>query len=289
MKSRIVSGILLIGAFLAVVAFLPTPGCWAVLVFVSCASQWEAYKIIEKTGVQVFKIVGLLCGSLVISIPFVFLWARGGDPSVGHEVESLAILTSIAVILLRQFPQKFNERPLSTVAFTLFGVMYTPFLLNHFTKIAFLNGAGPERGIGADGRWLIVYSVLVVKSADMGAYFVGTRFGRHRIFKRLSPAKTWEGLGGGLVAAVLISFLFWLAVARSISGLNMDVLDSILLGFLLTGAGLLGDLFESLLKRSGGVKDSGSAVPGLGGILDTIDSLLLGAPALYFYARVFMR
>jgi phosphatidate cytidylyltransferase len=140
---------------------------------------------------------------------------------------------------------------------------------------------------------LIIYLILVVKASDIGAYLVGSTCGRHKLFPRVSPGKTWEGLAGGLATGVLMSVLFcaWLRLGpvdphtTAAGHLVIGPVDAWVLGFLLSAIGVLGDLIESLLKRSAGLKDSGNHVPGMGGVLDVLDSLLFAAPALYFYLR----
>lgn len=290
MKKRVVCGLALGLGSVAALAYLPTAGLLAVLVAASSMAQWEAYRAMEKSNVTVFKIVGLLCGAMLVAASFLYLWITGESAGFGHEIDSLVLAFSVVAVLLRQLPQKFNRTPLLTVAFTLFGIMYVPFLLNYLCKIAFIGGA-PERwaGIGRDGRLAVFYVVLVAKGADMGAYFVGSRFGRHRMFERLSPGKTWEGFAGGAAAAVTLSLTFKAVFPQGSPLFMMGWGDALMLGLLLTVAGLVGDFSGSLLKRSGGVKDSGTALPGMGGVLDVLDSLLLCGPAFYLYARLFMQ
>lgn len=127
------------------------------------------------------------------------------------------------------------------------------------------------------GPWVVAASIMVVKCSDIGAYFTGTALGRHRLIPWLSPGKTWEGLAGGIVASALAAWGFAHAggplspAAAAAGGAALGIL------------GPLGDLFESLLKRASGVKDSGSILPGMGGILDMVDSLLLAGPALFLF------
>ena len=155
------------------------------------------------------------------------------------------------------------------MATTLFGLAYVAALFSYLFYL---------RAMDADhGAWLVLYLILVTKMGDAGAYVMGNLIGRHILMPRISPRKTIEGF----VSAVLVSG-FTAVVARSMLGsMEMAAPLAFLLGIFLGVCGQLGDLAESLLKRDCQVKDSGTTVPGLGGILDVIDSLLFTAPLFY--------
>jgi phosphatidate cytidylyltransferase len=146
----------------------------------------------------------------------------------------------------------------------------------------------PRAPIGATlGQYYVLYLVVVTKFADMGAYIVGSRIGRHQMIPHISPAKTWEGFGGSLAFAVVGSYLLIFLMAQRLAWLNF--LHGTILGLLIGLAAIVGDLSESIIKRSTGVKDSGAVLPGIGGMLDLIDSLLFSAPILFFYLRFLVR
>ncbi len=139
---------------------------------------------------------------------------------------------------------------------------------------------------GSWGLAALITMVAVTKSADSGAYFVGKLIGKHKLIPRLSPGKTWEGLIGGVIAATIVAFvcLTWLipsAEAATVSGLARPIWGALLLGPALALAGLLGDLAESLVKRDCGAKDSGTLLPGLGGVWDVTDSLIAAVMPAY--------
>ena len=169
--------------------------------------------------------------------------------------------------------------------FQLFAVIVdgsrNDFLFNFFVKI-FTSWSDVE------GRYLILYLVAVVKSTDIGAYFTGCAIGRHKLVPRISPGKTWEGVMGGVALGTVVSYLFVHYMAARSGVLYVSTADSIVLGVLLAVMGVLGDLIESLLKRSVGVKDSSKMIAGMGGLLDVLDSLLFSVPVLYIYAQFFM-
>jgi phosphatidate cytidylyltransferase len=171
------------------------------------------------------------------------------------------------------------------MAYTLFGLMYVAWLFNFMTKIIYVVPRTPQ---GATlGQFYVIYLVVVTKFTDMGAYLVGSRIGRHQMMPHISPAKTWEGFIGSLVFAVAGSFLMIMLIPKQLAWLNF--FHATILGLLIGLAAVVGDLGESIVKRSTGVKDSGALLPGIGGMLDLIDSLLFTAPLLFFYLRFLVR
>ena len=172
---------------------------------------------------------------------------------------------------------KANPTGLLAISTTLFGLMYVPWLLNFIQAINFFPA------IGGDGKFYVLYFILVTKFSDTGAYTVGSLIGRHKMIPRISPNKTWEGFGGAILGSVLASLVFWHFTNEHLAG--MTAVHAVILGVLLGAAAVVGDLIESLFKREAGVKDSGRFFPGIGGILDLLDSLLFNAPIMYLYLR----
>jgi phosphatidate cytidylyltransferase len=134
------------------------------------------------------------------------------------------------------------------------------------------------------GRVMVLYLIVVVKFSDIGAYTAGRLFGRNKMIPRLSPNKTWEGFAGGMLLSVAASVGFSVVLGGCLGKVPLPLGHSVVLGLLLGGTGVVGDLFESLLKRASSTKDSSAVVPGMGGLLDVLDSLLFGAPVLFVYA-----
>jgi phosphatidate cytidylyltransferase len=153
-----------------------------------------------------------------------------------------------------------------------------PLLFGFLYGVLPLTTLVPLRGL-PQGFWWVVAACAMTWMNDTGAFFVGRAFGRHKLHPRLSPAKTWEGFFGGMAAAVGTAFAL-----RLIGFHELGARDGLALGVAVSLLGPLGDLAESLLKRSSGVKDSGRLIPGHGGILDRIDALIFTAPCVYFYA-----
>ena len=137
------------------------------------------------------------------------------------------------------------------------------------------------------GGLVLLFMLTLVSFADIGAYFVGRRFGRHKLAPAISPGKTWEGVAGGLGANLLwILIVIWLAENYAESGLGMNPLWFVLIGLVTSAVSVVGDLFESVIKREAGVKDSGTLLPGHGGVLDRIDGIIAAAPI--FVAGLFL-
>jgi phosphatidate cytidylyltransferase len=175
----------------------------------------------------------------------------------------------------RQFFSKSNTAGFVAISTTLFGLMYVPWLLNFIQKINFF----PK----VDGHYYLLYFVLITKFSDSGAYAVGSLIGKHKMIPRISPGKTWEGFVGAIVVSTLASLIFTHVFRDKMPGMNN--FHAIILGVILSVCAVVGDLIESLFKREAGVKDSGKFFPGIGGILDLLDSLLFNAPIMYLYLR----
>ncbi|MFY7843145.1 MAG: phosphatidate cytidylyltransferase [Rhabdochlamydiaceae bacterium] len=191
----------------------------------------------------------------------------------------------IFVSFLSHFGSSVNA--IKDVACSIFAFFYITVPLSFLLQILFLKEeAAFINYFDQDGRFWIVYLLLITKVTDAGAYFVGRLFGKRSLAINISPNKTWEGAVGGIVIAILTSILFslWASYYADFY-FEMNLLTSAILGLFLGVLGQLGDLAESLLKRDADVKDS-NKIPGLGGVLDMIDSLLFTAPVIYIFLRI---
>lgn len=287
LRHRIISGIIAGGAALLGLFFLPQLFLWIFIVIWSALGQLEFYAMMDKAKIPVFRVVGIICGTLLISTTFHTLSADPEQAMDNIKWENLVMVASFIVIFIRLFPQKNNTRQIETVGGTLLGIFYIPFLLNFFVRLAFTwTGTDFTGWMNPTGRGLILFLLLTVKFTDIGAYTAGRLLGRHKACPRISPGKTWEGFVGGLITAATVGLLFYRLSGGAFGTIRFTLTDAIIMGILLGIAGIIGDLFESLLKRSAGVKDASGIAPGLGGILDMIDSLLFGAPVLYAYVAL---
>jgi phosphatidate cytidylyltransferase len=197
------------------------------------------------------------------------------SPARVNDFETSFLIIFVLGLCLRQFISKTNTTGILSISVTLFGLMYVPWLLNFIQKINFF----PD----IEGKYFLLYFILITKFSDMGAYVVGSLIGKHKMIPRISPGKTWEGFGGAIVASTGASLAFVHFFGPHMFGMN--TLHAVILGVVLSSTAVIGDLIESLFKREAGVKDSGGFFPGIGGILDLLDSLLFNAPIMYLYLR----
>lgn len=242
---------------------------------------WEYYEMLDRRGVPNFKLTGLICAVVFLAGSFYTFRSRGPDKSYDFEIAVLVVF--LMVMFGRQmFRRTRDQNPLETMAYTLFGLLYIVWLFNFLTKIVYLPPRGPLGQI--TGQYYVLYLLLVTKFSDMGAYVTGSLIGKHKLVPHISPHKTWEGLAGAVAFALAGSFGLWALIPARLSVFTAG--DVAILGVLLGLAAVIGDLAESIVKRSADAKDSGGLLPGIGGVLDLIDSLLFTAPILFFYMRL---
>lgn len=210
-----------------------------------------------------------------LALPFFFVVPELGGEANLHWLWAATALVALTWRLLRDAPVD-SAGP--DVATTVFAGVYAS-LLGYLMPLRQLGG-GDESWQAAG--WVILACALTWVG-DTGAYFAGRTLGRHKLYPRISPAKTWEGFFGGLAGAVASAF-----VVRATLLPQLGVVDALVLGLVGGIAGPIGDLAESMLKRSYGVKDSGTILPGHGGMLDRVDALMVNAPLVYFYAKMFV-
>jgi phosphatidate cytidylyltransferase len=240
----------------------------------------EFYGMVQKRGLACFKYCGLIGGGLLMIGTFLNVTGHigtQGSPARVNDFETSFLILFVLGLCVRQFLAKDNSAGITAIAVTLLGLMYVPWLLNFIQKINFFPG------LGGDGKFYVFYFILLTKFSDMGAYLVGSLIGKHKMIPRISPGKTWEGFGGAIVVSTGASLAFVHFFGSHMHGMN--TLHAIILGVILSSTAVIGDLIESLFKREAGVKDSGKFFPGIGGILDLLDSLLFNAPIMYLYLR----
>lgn len=247
----------------------------AIMLLLAGAGLVEFYDLVSRRGLVCFKGWGIFGGLLLMVSTFAYLSPRIAPPAKANDFETSFLILFVLGLCLRQFLSRRNPAGLLAISTTLFGLMYVPWLLNFIQKINFFPGV--------NGRYYVLYFILVTKFSDMGAYLIGSIFGRHKMIPRISPGKTWEGFAGALLCSALGSVGFVHLAREQLPAMNWQ--HALILGLLLGSAAVLGDLIESLFKREASVKDSGKLFPGIGGILDLLDSLLFNAPLMYLYLR----
>lgn len=240
----------------------------------------EFYNMVEKRGLVCFKEWGVFGGILLMASTFFYISGFLGAkeaPAKAGDFEASILVIFVLGLCVKQFTSKTNTAGILAISTTLFGLMYVPWLLNFVQKINYF----PR--IDDNGRWYVLYFILVTKFSDLGAYCTGSLIGKHKMIPRISPGKTWEGFGGAVVISTGVSIAFAHFAGDRLHGMNL--MHAVILGVVLSIAAVIGDLIESLFKRESGVKDSGAFFPGIGGILDLLDSILFNAPLMYLYLR----
>jgi phosphatidate cytidylyltransferase len=245
---------------------------------------WEFYGMLDHRSLPNFKVTGMICGTVMLVGSF-YYFAKIG-PAQSYDFETAVLLFFLLTVFARQmFARLRHDEPLQTMAYTLFGLLYVLWLFNFITKIVYVM---PRSSSGAvTGQFYVLYLIAVTKFSDMGAYLTGSVIGRHLMIPHISAKKTWEGFFGALVFALFCSLALFKLMPGHLSVLTWT--HATILGLLLGFAAVIGDLAESIIKRSTGVKDSGNLLPGIGGALDLLDSLLFTAPLLFFYLRLVIR
>jgi len=235
---------------------------------------FEFYRMFLNSGYHPQPLFGIVIGILVIS----GLHYGSDMKGITGLVFSPSVMVAAAflgALVCRLFSRRDTNGAMVDVALTFTGVVYVAWLSSYIVLVRDWNAGG------LDGRKLLYFLLLVTWATDTGAFYAGTYFGKHRLYPKISPKKSVEGAAGGLLLALIIA-----ACCRYLFFNELSIHDALALAAILGVVGQVGDLAESMIKRSTRVKDSGALIPGHGGVLDRMDSLLFNAPALYYYAYV---
>jgi len=259
-----------------------------VMLAIAALGLEEFYELVAKAGYDCFRKWGLVGGLVLMTATFAYIQGApraNVSPGKVNDFEAGILILFVLGLCFRQFMSKRGGSGLLRISTTLFGLMYVPWLLNFIQKLHFFPDITSSTGEvhRIDGNYYVLYFILVTKFSDLGAYCVGSLIGKHKMIPRISPGKTWEGFGGAIFTSTVVSVLFVSFLQHKLHGMNMT--HAVILGVLLSVAAVVGDLIESIFKREARVKDSGRWFPGIGGILDLMDSLLFNAPLMYLYLR----
>src|SRR5207247_273962 len=235
---------------------------WLLISVFGMIGLLEFYRMLDHKGLPNFKITGMICGAVMLAGSFYYFSRMG--PAHSYDFEVAVLLFFLLTMFARQmFARLRGDEPLQTMAYTLFGLLYVLWLYNFITKIVYVV---PRSSTGAvTGQFYVLYLITITKFSDMGAYLTGSVIGYHQMIPHISPKKTWEGFGGALVFSLLASLALYKLMPGHLSVLTMA--HATVLGLLLGFAAVIGDLAESIIKRSTGVKNSGNMLPGIGGAL----------------------
>ncbi len=259
LRKRLLSSAVLIPVALATIFLAPAWLFFLVIQAFNLLGLNEFLAMAEKKNLPINRPLALVFGALV---PF----------AIVHSTEAFLIAAMMLILFVVSFDRKLRDYALLSTAVTLLGIIYIPFLFSYMLKIRVLD-------YGA--QW-ILYTLLMVKGGDAGAYFVGKKFGKRKLIEHVSPNKSVEGAIGGFATGLLLSLLSKTFLPEVPLG------HLFILGAFVAIISQLGDLAESVMKRDVGVKDSGQ-VPGLGGIMDVLDSLIFTVPFVYYYVTFIIR
>ena len=271
LTQRLITGILGSAAIITGVCL----GEWTyflIFLIICLFTLLEFYKLVGLDGLAPQKAYGTLCGILIFCLSF---FIEGRIPVGGAVISPkhyILIFPLISCIYMIKLYKKFERKPFTNIAFTFLGIFYVA------VPFALLNVAAYDEG--EYNYEIILGSLLILWASDTGAYFAGTRFGKRKLFERISPKKSWEGFVGGAVLALI----FVAGLSYFLHSLTTQ--QWVLVGIIIIIGGTFGDLIESLLKRSIEIKDSGDSLPGHGGFLDRFDGLLISAPFIAAYLEL---
>ena len=275
MRQRAISAAVLVPVLLVVLAI----GGWVVaaaIALVTVLASGEVFRLLKGAGYAPFAALGTAL-ALVVVLDSAF-------PQVLEGSGLLLVAVGIVLVAVASFTKLDPRDGLGTWMATIFGALYASLL----SFVIRLGQAAPElsphdplAGLGAERGWILLL-IVAVWSYDTGAYLVGRRLGRTRFLTHISASKTVEGLIGGVIATMVVTALMLWALGQS-------PVHALTLGPLVALAAQAGDLAESVLKRAAGAKDSGTLIPGHGGILDRVDSFIFAAPIVTLYVIAFLR
>lgn len=247
---------------------------WWLFILLAAAAMvlglWEFYLLAKKLQLKPDPAAGYIAGAAIVTV------AVQKDPAVYVLVVQFVIIVLIAGTMIA-FTMRGGpfDKMIASVGATILGVLYIPFLGSHLIAIR----TGFEPALSAH---LLSFFFMVLMGADAGAYYTGRALGKHKLAPSISPGKTWEGVVGGILAALAMGALahFWFFR-------ELPLKFILPLAAVMTVLGIFGDLAESALKRGAGAKDAAKLLPGHGGLLDRLDSLLFNAPLIYYFASFY--
>ncbi len=270
LKERIITALWFVPLLVIVVWFGGEPGLTALIVAFGILAALEFYRMVATSKAPPLTVFGLIWTAF-------FTLSRNSELLSLFETRfgsgllmPLLLASAVVLPLIGLLSRRQKEGAFTTWAWTIAGVLYVGWLLSYLVALRGLDG----------GRNWVFFALFATWASDTTAFFIGRRFGRHKLAPNISPGKTWEGSVGGIVGAIIVSILFFTPTPFH---LPLVYWQAIVLSILVSIFGQIGDLVESLLKRNMGVKDSGRLMPGHGGILDRLDSIIFAGIVVYYY------
>jgi phosphatidate cytidylyltransferase len=260
---RVISALLFLPFFYLFTWVLPPVYLTVLVVAAGMIGQYEFYRMAKARGTTPNMLLGIAAGVILIVEAYTPLFPGAYS----------YYLTAFVLLLLssRLFSAAPVDGAIEDVAVTMTGVFYVAFLFSYLVAVRML----------PNGKQWLVFLFFIIWASDIGAYSVGIPFGRHRLYEKISPKKSMEGLAGSAVAAAGMALLCRIWFIPSVG-----IVEAAGVAVLLALVGTVGDLAESMFKRAAGIKDSGGIIPGHGGMLDRMDSMMFAAPVLYYYVQI---
>jgi phosphatidate cytidylyltransferase len=240
-----------------------------ILFTVNLAALYEFFSIISYKNISPARYSGIIFGSVLFILSFLI-----SSDIVSSQFYLTLIPLAVLVFIFELFRNK--PDPFINIAFTFLGILYISVPLSIINYIVF-----PSGNLSGYTYSILLGYLILIWTNDTAAYIFGVIIGKHKLFKRISPKKTWEGFIGGAVTTIIVAIL----IPGLFSSLNRT--DLLVFGGIISTIGVAGDLSESMLKRSIDIKDTGNILPGHGGVLDRIDSILLTSPLIFIYIALF--
>ncbi len=271
--SRIITAVILLPFLIASILI---PKLQPLFVLIAAAALvlglYEFYLLAKKRQINPDVVAGYLGAAALFTV---FYFNEPGQLPDLMLLQIILIVLTIGTLMAATMRGAPFDKMISSCGATILGVLYVVLLGGHLVALR----TGFRQELSAD---LLSFFFLVIMGSDTGAYYVGRLLGKHKLAPSISPGKTWEGVAGGLIASLLMATLahFWF-----FNELPLKV--ALPLAALMTVVGIFGDLTESALKRGAGAKDAANILPGHGGVLDRLDSLLFNAPLIYYFGRIY--
>ncbi len=245
---------------------------------VSIWGLWEFYRLMQHKVSSLQKIAGIFLGASLYLVSSIFIWQSTHQDFI-FDLNYRLLITPILIFCILTGYDLLKTKNLYSLAKTLLGIVYViiPFIMLNFLAFGFYN----EKSEIVYSSHITLGLFYLIWVNDTCAYLVGSSIGKHKLHEKISPGKTWEGTIGGAIIATGLSYLIWTLFP------SIALKHWIVIAIIVSVLGTIGDLLESKLKRRTGVKDSGSIMPGHGGILDRFDSLIFCIPFVYVYLCLF--
>ena len=277
LKQRVITAVCLLPVLVAAVWFdQPLPWLTILVAIWGALAALEFYRAVKATQAAPLTGFGLVWTLLFIISPH-YSWSY---------INPLLLTSAVVLPPIWLLARRRKEGAFLGWAWTVAGILYIGWLLSHFVALRGIDEPTPDAG-----RNWVFFALFTTFASDSAAYFIGRALGRHRLAPSISPKKSWEGAIGGVIGAIVIGLLFTAPKLFTLNNLlyiqEFACWQSIPLAIAVSIFGQIGDLFESLFKRNTGIKDSGNTIPGHGGFLDRMDSVIFAGVVVYYYVILF--